>query len=304
MENTLFYLMLIAVVVIMVGMALFLWNSRRHTSMCMKSAFFAVIILTIAMICLLYFNNSNQAFYDPQHDVTGADNDQESIPQEVLAAAEAQVSNTYNRFIEANYEGIDEGNYDDWRITHLSHIGTYTEWGPIIEVYYIAVEYHAKNPDIVDMQSGMYICDDNWVGGFDLDDCPYLVFLQTSRGLNQLKCYISDGYYVSPDELVFHIGLCRTLLLNRLKLPSDYTGHDIYLMFHSNYEEFLEDLSKFSIDEQDGTWNKLTDYIHNHASEEDASLFNQDISNLNENLALGNLSDTAQETYMHLQEVE
>ena len=47
MENTLFYLMLIAVVVFMVGMALFLWNSRRHTSMCMKSAFFAVIILTI-----------------------------------------------------------------------------------------------------------------------------------------------------------------------------------------------------------------------------------------------------------------
>ena len=83
------------------------------------------------------------------------------------------------------------------------------------------------------------------------------------------------------------------LLLNGLKSPSDYTGHDIYLMFHSNYEEFLEDLSRFSVEEQDGTWNKLTDYIHNYASEEEASLFNQDISNLNGNLALGNLSDTA-----------
>lgn len=304
MENTLFYIMLIAVVVIMVGMALFLWKSRRPTSMRMKSAFFAVSILTIAMICLLYFNNSNQAFYEPQHDVTGADNDQESIPQEVLAAAEAQVSDTYNRFIGANYEGIAEDNYDDWRITRLSHIGTYTEWGPMIEVYHIEFEYHAKNPDIVDMQSGMYICGDNWVGGFALDDCPYLVFLRTSSGLSQLECYISDGYYVSSDELIFHIGLCRTLLLNGLKSPSDYTGHDIYLMFHSNYEEFLEDLSRFSVEEQDGTWNKLTDYIHNYAGEEEASLFNQDISNLNGNLALGNLSDTARETYMHLQEVE
>lgn len=35
-----------------------------------------------------------------------------------------------------------------------------------------------------------------------------------------------------------------------------------------------------------------------------STLFNQDISNLNENLALGNLSDTAQETYTHLQELE
>lgn len=273
------------IVIAFIAFSMPFWGKLR-TGIMKRIAIGFLLACTLTCAVLLVLNHIKPIPNDMQY--LKNQGDDEAIPQEVRLAAESQVSNTFNQYIESN-----EGIYDDWRITCLSHIGTYTAWGPTIDVYHIDFEYHAINSDGVKFESSMYISNDGWVGGLTFDDCPYLTFLQTSDGLKELECCISDGYYIRPDDLVFYIGICRTLLVNEVISLSCFSDHDIYLMFHSNYEQFAEDLACFTSNEQEIACTKLINYIANEASTEEQQLFSQDISNLDANCAQGAFSNSA-----------
>ena len=104
------------------------------------------------------------------------------VPDEVLAAAKAQVEQYYL----SSREELPDYGYINWRIEALSYNYTYDDLaGMKLLVYQMNYEFLSESPENVMLAGGMYITEDNWVMP-SYPDCTYLIFREDGDKMEYL----------------------------------------------------------------------------------------------------------------------
>lgn len=220
----------------------------------------------------VYYDGENLLVYDNLEDtedhaaVSVLNSD---IPEQVLADAKTEAREDY----EASMSGGEGGqDMDDWRVSYLELVNTYTEFptNPI-EVYRLGYQYHAAKPAQVMLVGGMYVQEDGWVGGFN--GVPYLVYSwkPADDTRTRLKSFLTFDY--SMDSIAFRADLCRTLLKNKLIQPVELSGKDLCHMSYMNGTTFINELAAYPWLDQENTLRTLVTYIREDAGEYEQGLF-------------------------------
>lgn len=127
------------------------------------------------------------------------------VPDQVLAAAKAQVEQDYLRC----REELPDYGYINWRIEALSDNYTYDDLdGMKLLVYQMNYEFLSESPENIALAGGMYITEDNWVmPGYP--DCTYLVFREDGDKIEYLVTLMEND--CSPGSDLFTEDLRRRI---------------------------------------------------------------------------------------------
>lgn len=184
----------------------------------------------------LYFDGANLYLYKPERHMT--DHLQDGI-QELNVVTDAAREMAKERFAywSVNYArgwGIPDTElpeWDDYCVTAIDCVYP-TEVGQLPDgidliVYKIGFEFRSPTPERVVWAGGVYVNEDGWVGGFFMEDSPYLVFRILDDGSYKLlENHIIST--VSPGGSAFDGEIAITLMQNQLMLPSDFSGETLY----------------------------------------------------------------------------
>lgn len=215
----------------------------------------------------VYYDGESLLVYDDLEDTedhTAASILNSDIPQQVLADGKAQAQAAYDAKKNSEWDY----NYDDWRVSYLSKAGTYTEFGELtIEVYSLGYQFHTAEPTTVMLAGGMYLLEDGWVGGFSVENSPYLVYQRKEDGTRvRLESRI-DGD-CSINSPAYRADLCRTLLVNGLLRPSDIPAEDLLVMFYMSPAGFLNEIADDPDSEQAAVFSALASFRDGGGQEE------------------------------------
>lgn len=183
----------------------------------------------------VYFDGANLYLYKPERKMT---NHIQGGIQELNVVTDAARELAKERFgtWTANYGKGWSGDaelpeWDDYCVTAIDCVYP-TEVGQLPDgidliVYKVGFEFHSPTPERVVWAGGVYVNEDGWVGGFFMEDSPYLVFQILDDGSYKLleNYIISD---VSPGSSAFDGEIAITLMQNQLMLPSDFSGETLY----------------------------------------------------------------------------
>lgn len=232
----------------------------------------------------VYFDGENLLVYDNLEDtedhaarsVLSGD-----IPEQVLAdgKAAAEADYTYAKQLGGSWHA----NLDDWRVSYLKLVNTYTEFscGPI-EVYSLGYQFHLAKPSSVFLAGGMYIQEDGWIGGFNSInevDTSYLVYRLGEDGARvRLESHLTWDY--SVDSLAYRADLCRMLLVNGQIAPTELSGNDLCHMAYIHGFVFLNELADYPAAQQEATLRTLVSYLKGDAGEYEQDLFQDTLQSL------------------------
>lgn len=178
------------------------------------------------------------------------------IPEQVLADGKAQAQAAY----EETKRGQWDYDYEDWRVSSLSKIDTYTEFGDLtIEVYGLGYQFHTAEPSTVMLAGGMYLQEDGWVGGLYAEESPYLVYQLREDGTRLRLDSRIDGD-CSIDSPAYRASLCRTLLVNGLLPPSDIPARDLLVLFYLSPARFLNEMAAYPETQQTAVFSALASF--------------------------------------------
>ncbi|MDO4315454.1 MAG: M56 family metallopeptidase [Oscillospiraceae bacterium] len=208
---------------------------------------------------LLVYNNLEETEDHAAVSVLNSD-----IPEQVLANGKAAAQAAY----EERKGGEWDYNYDGWRVSYLKLVNTYTEFPTDpIEVYGLGYQFHTAVPTTVMLAGGMYLQEDGWVGGFYVEDSPYLVYQRKEDGTRvRLESRI-DGD-CSINSPAYRAGLCETLLANGLLQPSDIPAKDLLVMFYMSPSGFLNEIADSPDSEQAAVFSALASFRDGGGQEE------------------------------------
>lgn len=232
----------------------------------------------------VYFDGENLLVYDNLEDtedhaarsVLSGD-----IPEQVLAdgKAAAEADYTYAKQLGGSWHA----DLDDWRVSYLKLVNTYTEFscGPI-EVYSLGYQFHLAKPSSVFLAGGMYIQEDGWIGGFNSInevDTSYLVYRLGEDGARvRLESHLTWDY--SVDSLAYRADLCRMLLVNGQIAPTELSGNDLCHMAYIHGFVFLNELADYPAAQQEATLRTLVSYLKGDAGEYEQDLFQDTLQSL------------------------
>jgi len=133
--------------------------------------------------------------------VTGFVAECTDVPEDVLAAAKAQVE----RLFDIGRTDSPHHSYTSWRIENLTYAYTYDDLnGMRLAIYQMNYELRTESPDSVVLAGGMYITEDNWVmPGYP--NSTYLIFRQDGDKLRYLQSIVENdcapGTQLFTDDL-------------------------------------------------------------------------------------------------------
>lgn len=227
----------------------------------------------------IYFDGENLLVYGTLVDTEDhvAVNIPGTVPEQVLETGKAQAQMAFEATKQGDDGALTDYHFDDWRVSYLSLAGTYTDFGLTVEVYSLVYQFHAAEPGEIMLAGGMYIQEDGWVGGFCVEESPYLVYQVREDGTRkQLISYIAGD--CSVDSPIYRQGCCRTLLKSGLIQPSDMEGKDLALLCYSGVQ-FFNDMGEYSPSTQAEAFRRLASF-QAAVSEEDAYYVNDALQNL------------------------
>ncbi len=245
----------------------------------------------------IYFDGENLLVYGNLVDTEDhvAVNIPGTVPEQVLETGKAQAQMAFEATKQGDDGALTDYHFDDWRVSYLSLAGTYTDFGLTVEVYSLGYQFHAAEPGEIMLAGGMYIQEDGWVGGFYVEESPYLVYQVREDGTRkQLISYIAGD--CSVDSPIYRQGCCRTLLKSGLIQPSDMEGKDLALLCYSGVQ-FFNDMGEYSPSTQAEAFRRLASF-QAAASEEDAYYVNDALQNLEWNSS--GLTDEGRDAYSRL----
>ena len=152
--------------------------------------------------------------------------------------------------------------WDDQRLTALElvpsyHYGQLPE-GMELEVYNVAYELHAVNPEEVILAGGTYLWDSGWAGGWH-DETHMLVFQVLEDGTYvQLRSQIPSDVF--PEAPLFSGAVAWTLIQGGVMDPSGASAEALYYRLYAQPFTFLDGLAAYSQTEQRETLEKLLTY--------------------------------------------
>lgn len=243
----------------------------------------------------IYFDGENLLVYDNLVDTEdhATANIPGTVPEQVLEDGKVRAQAVYEAIRQGRVGILSGQNLDDWRISYLSLAKTYPDFDLTVEVYSLGYQFHAVEPGEIMLAGGMYIQEDGWVGGFNAEDSPYLVYQVQEDGTRKLLTgYIDED--CSVDSPMFRQGYCRTLLKNGLIQPSDMEGEDLALLCYSG-THFFNDMAAYSLSEQTEAFRRLASF-QTAAGEEDAYYVNDALQNLEWNSS--GLTDDGRDAYV------
>ena len=154
----------------------------------------------------LYFDGNDILVYrderPTEHHILGTIDVPEEVLQEALAMGEAR------------YERARDGDLDDWRVSAVEPVPLdnygWVWYGPEVEVYRVACEFHSADPAHMLLAGGAYVDENGWAGGFySPETCCLVCILDDSGNRTFLESQIpSDCAIGSP---CFFEGLEDTL---------------------------------------------------------------------------------------------
>lgn len=245
----------------------------------------------------VYYDGENLLVYDDleeTEDHAAVSVLSSGIPEQVLADGKAQAQAAYEACKGAEWDY----HYDDWRVSYLSKIDTYTEFGDLtIEVYGLGYQFHTAEPSAVMLAGGMYLQEDGWVGGLSMEESPYLVYQRKEDGTRIRLDSEIDGD-CSTNSLAYRGGLCETLLVNGLLQPSGIPARDLLVMFYmGSPASFLNEMAAYPEREQAAVFSTLAAF--QNGGEEDAQLLQEALQTLE--WTLRDLTEQGQTAYGRLQ---
>ena len=203
-----------------------------------------------------------------------------NFPDDVYTAAKDRVQTAFDSTKAGAENALSDQSFDDWRISYLSPVTSpFAYPGIALEIYALGYQFHAENPGNVMLAGGTYVQEDGWVGGFYIEDSPYLIFWLREDGTRVLlDSYIAGD--VSWESNMFAADLRRTLLKNGVCTPELFDGRALYHMFYSNQYVFLNELAEYEEDIAKAALTRLVNYALLEVPPEDADLFQHGLDNL------------------------
>ena len=203
-----------------------------------------------------------------------------NFPDDVYTAAKDRVQSAFDATKAGAENALSDQGFDDWRISYLAPVSApFAYPGIALEIYSLGYQFHAENPGSVMLAGGTYVQEDGWVGGFYVEDGPYLIFRLLEDGTRVLlDSYIAGD--VSWESNMFAADLRRTLLKNGVCTPELFDGRSLYHMFYSNQYVFLNELSEYGENIAEAALTRLVNYALVEVPPDDADLFQHGLDNL------------------------
>lgn len=203
-----------------------------------------------------------------------------NFPEDVYAAAKARVQAAFDATKAGAENALSDQGFDDWRISYLAPVpAPFAYPGITLDIYSLGYQFHAENPGSVMLAGGTYVQEDGWVGGFYVEDSPYLIFQLREDGTRVLlDSYIPGG--TGWESNMFAAGLRRTLLKNGVCTPELFDGRALYHMFYSNQYVFLNELAEYEEKIAETALTRLVNYAQVEVPPNDADFFQHGLDNL------------------------
>ena len=188
----------------------------------------------------LYFDGENLLIYK-QPDIVHTDHVRDGVtaPPEVLADAKAETEAEARRLRESDYGERFADWLDDWCVSGLTLTRTECE-SYAIETYDLDMLFHASDPSKVGLAGGMYLTEDDWVGGM-YNESPFLFYVVTPDGARRRLEGDASWENGPQNNYAFPATLAYLELSNGLRKPSEITGRELWRMFR--YESQYETLN-------------------------------------------------------------
>ncbi len=161
----------------------------------------------------LYFDGQNLSLYRDERKMEDHVLEGITVPEDVKEKVKKQVESYYISVKSGSEGGLEDQNFDDWRISSISMIPVSyfltTLDGPEIELYTFSCEFHTSTPEEITLAGGTWVDENGWYGGFFSEESPYLVFaIQNGERILLENLIPTDTEVGSP---AFIDGLNRTL---------------------------------------------------------------------------------------------
>ncbi|MBQ2224090.1 MAG: hypothetical protein II420_04970, partial [Oscillospiraceae bacterium] len=178
----------------------------------------------------VYFDGENLLVYkNPaitpvDHVAAGVD-----APEQVIADAKEATEAEVQRLVNSDYGERFADWVDDWCISDLTCTKTkraeYT-----VETYNLGMMLHASDPKKVVLAGGMYLTEDDWVGGMNTQPA-YLLYAVTPDGTRTRLEGDINWESGPPNDRMFPSALARIELENGLCKPSEISSLTLERMF-------------------------------------------------------------------------